>query len=618
MEPTPGTSAMRVTNVLSFKRTIGLKGHRVTGSRWLALVTGVLLFTAMAGKSPGPVAGQGGPPDPRFGVVEAFWDPQAAAEANVGWERILFYWSHIQPTGPDDWNTLHVPDEWLQAAQSQGREVVGVLKNTPAWATDMDPPLEASPPKGLDLPIDDPENLWAQFVRMVVAHYGQRGVHRWVIWNEPDIRPGVYGQEWSGTLEQYYRLLKVASLAAREADPAARIHLAGITFWHDPTWLRSFLAVATADPDAADHGLYFDVVSLHVYFQTDTVDYIVNEARAALALFGLSKPIWINETNASPDSDPLWPMVRPRWRVDLQDQASFIVQAFALGLAAGCERIGVYKLVDTGLPPGGEPFGLLRSDHSRRPAYSAFQVVTQYLAGTRAARVMRSPLWTQVTLEQENRVVRVFWARTAADVTVAVPGLSGNALLVDQQGETSPVDAAEGAYRLHLAGARCADEVMGCIIGGPTLLLVEDVSEISPVDAQTASEITLTPETMAVSVTPSPPSLTMTVVRPATAISTVTGVVVPEPTLPPTDRPLRPSSTTRSTQPGPAAGPSAAPSPTATILPPDPTPIPTGRAESLQSDDARPGAEVGPVIIVFAAAIIAGLLAAVHRGRRPV
>ena len=67
------------------------------------------------------------PPDPRFGAIESFWAPAEAAELNVGWERILFYWSEIQPTGPDDWNTLHVLEEWLNEANAQQRTVLGLL-----------------------------------------------------------------------------------------------------------------------------------------------------------------------------------------------------------------------------------------------------------------------------------------------------------------------------------------------------------------------------------------------------------------------------------------------------------------------------------------------------------
>ena len=47
---------------------------------------------------------------------------------------------------------------------------------------------------------DDPNNLWATYVRQVADYYGPRGVHHWIIWNEPDIAPDVYGHEFSGTI----------------------------------------------------------------------------------------------------------------------------------------------------------------------------------------------------------------------------------------------------------------------------------------------------------------------------------------------------------------------------------------------------------------------------------
>jgi hypothetical protein len=511
-----------------------------------------------------PAAAQDGGRDGRFGAVEAFWDPQAAAEAGVAWERILFYWSQLQPNGPDDWNTLHVPDEWLQWAQAGGREVVGLLKNTPPWAAAGDVATEASPPRGLGLPISDPGNLWATFAARVVAHYAPRGVHRWIIWNEPDISPGVYGEEWGGSVEEYYRLLQVAYQVIKQVDPTAQIHLAGLTFWHDPGWLRRFLVVATADPEAAANGYFFDVVSLHIYFQTDTVDYIVNEARAALNAYGISKPIWINETNAPPDSDPLWPVTRPRWRVDLREQASFILQAHALGLAAGAQRIAVYKLIDAGLPPGGEPFGLLRPDHSRRPAFVAYQLVTRHFAGTLSARVARDPLWAQVTLNRGERTTRVLWARTNQPVTLHVPALAGEALLVDQEGTTQVLLAVDGFYELALPAARCVDAQAGCFIGGPTFLLLENAPAadlVVPIPVET--------------VTPIP--------EPTAAITVTQAVAAP------TTQPTSPPS------PTPASDPTPVPTDTPTRLPTTPAPSPTQPASSPTAvSSATPAAVVGP------------------------
>jgi hypothetical protein len=162
--------------------------------------------------------------DGRFGAVEAFWAPNEAAALGIGWERILFYWNQLQPFGPDDWNSLHVRDEWLAEARSQGRTVVGLLKNTPEWATDG--VFASGVPRGLFLPIDDPGNLWAAFTRRTASYYGDRGVHHWIIWNEP-IAPGTYGHEFSGSLEEYFQLLKVAYLSIKGVNPAATIHLGG-------------------------------------------------------------------------------------------------------------------------------------------------------------------------------------------------------------------------------------------------------------------------------------------------------------------------------------------------------------------------------------------------------
>ena len=117
-------------------------------------------------------------------------------------------------------------------------------------------------------------------------------MHRWIIWNEPDIAPGVYGQEWAGSVEDYYRLLKVAYLVIKEADPEARVHLAGITFWHDQGWLRKFLAVAASDSEGSAFGYFFDVVSLHIYFRSETVPDVIGATRATLSAYGISKPIW--------------------------------------------------------------------------------------------------------------------------------------------------------------------------------------------------------------------------------------------------------------------------------------------------------------------------------------
>ena len=524
------------------------------------------------------------PPDVRFGAVEAFRDPIAAAEAGVGWERILFYWSELQPNGPDDWNVYHVPSDWLDLATSAGREVVGLMKNTPAWATDGTP--DCGVPRGLDLPADDPGNLWATFVGHVVGMYAGR-IDHWVIWNEPDIAPPTYGFEWCGSMDQYYQLLKVAYLAAHKVNPGVAIHLAGMTTWHDKTYLRRFLALARRDPTGPEQNYYFDVVTLHIYFQTETVPAIMGETSAALSAYGMDKPIWVNETNASPDIDPLWPLVRPCWRVSIEEQASFLLQSFALALANGADRIAVYKWLDNDLPPGGEPFGVMRPDFSHRPAFDAYRLLVTHYARTGSAREDRQSLHTIVTLDRGDLTTRVMWARTQSDAMVRMPALAARARLFDQTGAEQVIEPADGQYALTLPGARCPEEQpdcpvphAACIIGGFTYLLVEDTGDtpdspegspspegITTVDVAVTASLTSTRAVTTVVELPTPAmtaTLTLTSTRPstptATPTSTLSPTVTPSPTAAPVDTP------------SPAPFPTDTPRPTVTPVLPGPTP----------------------------------------------
>ena len=179
-----------------------------------------------------PISAQPPPrPDPRFGAVEAFYAPEAATQAGVGWERVLFWWRGLQPNGPHEWDIHYFPDGVFNEERAQGREIVGMLANAPDWANGGQG--TAGVPQGLYLPYNDANNLWGQFVHRIVSLYKGR-IDHWIIWNEPDVwDPGHPGYTWAGSVEDYYQLLKVGYLAAKEANPQCTIHLAGLTFWWD-------------------------------------------------------------------------------------------------------------------------------------------------------------------------------------------------------------------------------------------------------------------------------------------------------------------------------------------------------------------------------------------------
>ena len=418
-----------------------------------------------------------------FGIVEGMWFPTTTCDLGVGWERIIFDWGQHQPEGPDDWHTLNVDDRWLRAASACNREVVAVIKNVPAWATDGSPRIGV--PRGLDLPLDDPGNLWAGFMRKAAAYYAPRGVRRFIILNEPDIDHQTYGFEFEGEVEDYYNILRIAYLAAHQGNPAARIHLAGTTYWHDVNagrrlYVDQLFERILVDPAAAANGYYFDALSLHIYFRSESIPFVVGHMREVLEKYGLGdKPIWINEYNTSPNLDPAWPVTRPQFQVNLAQQQAFLVQATVLALASGVERMAVYKLWDQNADPAIETFGLLtpgQDDRAPRPAFYTYRALVRYFQGVSSTQWAVNPaVYAVILTHADGHQTLVVWARTASPATLAVDGPDGKALSLDLLGNLSVSVPDQSAT---LPGATC-DDKDGCAVGGPPLILMFPPGEIT-------------------------------------------------------------------------------------------------------------------------------------------
>ncbi|MEP7284701.1 MAG: hypothetical protein ABI947_02900 [Chloroflexota bacterium] len=420
-----------------------------------------------------PIQGQS-----RIGAVESFFRPADATEADLGWERIIFEWRNFQPDNADQWNTARVPDVWLEEAAKQGRMVVGLIKNAPHWATHSD--LLGAPPLGLDLPIDDPGNTWAVFVRKLVMFYGTRWhIHHWIIYNEPDIRPeNTSFFEFSGSVRDYYKLVKVAYKVAHATDPQALIHLAGFTYWHDaiyerPFYLDRFLHTAYGDPEARANNLFFDVLSVHVFEGTDWVWYITQFSKHLPETLGFSKPVWINEMNARVTEDKGYPIRGGNPKVTLEQQAAFIMQGAALGLAAGAERIEVYKLYDNVQGEDYESWGLVRVDGTRRPAYYALKTASRYFGAATNATRTRNAFATMVTFVEAGRTVYVVWNRTNQPRTIRIGAVRSRtgAVMVSMLGDVSNLPASESnnaSYDILLPPCYGA-----CTIQGVPLILIQ-------------------------------------------------------------------------------------------------------------------------------------------------
>jgi hypothetical protein len=448
----------------------------LTGARRLVAVWGALaLWLIVAGRA----AADG--PEVRFGAVDAYMDGARADELGVRWSRLMFPWQRVQRVGPNEWWPA-IADDIINDEVKRGRRLVGVLVNTPDWASSGVGRTYTSPPKNLNLPIDSSENYWAAYVRRSAAAYRGR-VDTWVVWNEPDVwDPAHPGYTWAGSVEDFYQLQKVAYLAAHKGNPDAKVLLPGLTYFWDkrgdkPQYLQRLLDIAAKDPEAPANGWFFDAAVLQLYNDPQLLYDVPLEYRKIMREHGLDKPIWINETNVAPWDDFDRPLTRAHFRANADEQASYLIQAYSLALAAGVERIEVYKLRDDAeWQFGWESYGVVRADRTIRPGGRALQMVHGLFNAVHggAARVVNGV--AVVTLARPDGRATVLWAKSPRPATAKLVAIAPSATVYYRDGTSRQVDAVGGQYQLDLPGAT-HNTVEGkpneYQIGGAPIIVVE-------------------------------------------------------------------------------------------------------------------------------------------------
>lgn len=418
--------------------------HDAAHQRLAARIALVALRNAAQGEPQSPVALRGDnvdygdapeAPSPgvdrRFGAVDAYLQPNSATDLRVGWERMQ----------------LDAGVAWLDTEAAAGRDVAALL---------MVPGGRRHVPAGLDLPFDDPGNAWGQSVSALARRFRGR-VRAWIVGNEPDVwdRANPY-HTWDGTADDYARLLRTSCLAVKAADPDAQVVVGGQTYWWDaasgrPLFFRQVLDALAKDPAAPAHAWYFDAVALHLY-STPADLYIVPAVyRQAMAARGISKPIWIGETNAVPWDVPGYTLPRADYRVTRDEQASYVIQAMSYALAAGVDRIELYTMQDAFMQP--EPYGLCSSYGCDRPASRAFLAATTFFAGARAGAPVARDGVVMIPMRSDQYDVTVVWASDAASRRLTVPATAPIATMVDRVGTSWTVQPSGGVYTLTLPGA---------------------------------------------------------------------------------------------------------------------------------------------------------------------
>jgi hypothetical protein len=366
------------------------------------------------------------------------------------------------------------------------------------------------------------DNPWAVFVAEVVAHYSPMGITNYEIWNEED-----YDFFWAGTEAEYAQLLKVAYLAAKSVNPEAQIIFGGLANFQQPNFLAEVLAILAQDPDVVSHNWYFDILATHSYGTAWESWKHVWRAEAALRNHGLAKEIWLNESGSPAWNDYPGPTWDPEsiYRSTMEEGAAYVIQSALYAKYAGASVIFHFQLYDdcgndpagTDFPPaeppsnassvceiydpcGGDAFGLIRNRQdgdcytqhpepdTARPAFDAFQVLTDHLTGLK-------PLWRSIPSTYEEIAfyrpstkerVLALWSLVGTSQKVKVESTGSSAQLIDQEGTVTNLTPTDGVYTLDLEPATNQNSSTtpwsAYSIGGPPLILVETDTQAPQVE----------------------------------------------------------------------------------------------------------------------------------------
>ncbi len=417
------------------------------------------------------------PLDYRFGVVDAPQALPAALKLGVGFTRVPLFWSDLEPA-PGQWNPFYTRhDQSFLTLAQHGVALVCVVETVPAWAAVNPGQAPDGVPKGLNLPWNNPGNLWGQFMYHLARHYAGL-INTWIIGNEISIPKGPY-HTWDGTVAQFAEMIRVAYEAAKAANPAAAIEAPGAPYWY--TYGRTtnqLLTDLSRLPGAAQHHDFIDGLNLHLYNTLQFNPYIYGQYRAMLDAHGLGNlPIWLSEANAAP-------AVGGHAGVTLDQQVAFLVEDLAESFAYA-SRLEVYQMQDPTSLAGPEgPTGLLTASGTPRPAYVAYQTLIRELSGAtllhqriKAYKGYSPSTPAILTFGAPGRIVQIVWDQGFAPTKVTLPAYAASVQVISAFGHEKTVAVHGGTISLALSPATSHNpqDVHDAPIGGMPLYVVQAV-----------------------------------------------------------------------------------------------------------------------------------------------
>jgi hypothetical protein len=350
-----------------------------------------------------------------------------AIEAGALSPRVLIKWNEIEPTRTDPptyvWTAV---DDVLLPLEEAGFAPVVVVLGNPNWAVPANVPTQW---KACGPLLASGRSALAELMASLVERYDGDGtgdapgspvITRWEMYNEPDFDPAHAGGEdghggcWAGDVDadatpdphEYAELLHQIYPQVQSASSEASLLFGGIAmerFYDLPGYqgpagpFRYTFTDEVLDYLAATYGTggsfpFFDAMNFHTYndfrnqWDGPTLPYdqeLVGKAKHVRNFkltgpgYDLSgMPLLITEMGL---------MSGPSDQYTTRSeglQALYVPQAFARVRAANLELSTWFMLIDDPRFGTYYQWGLLREDTTRKPSYTAYQVITQQLPTT--------------------------------------------------------------------------------------------------------------------------------------------------------------------------------------------------------------------------------------------
>lgn len=262
---------------------------------------------------------------------------------------------------------------------------------------------------------------YARYCEFMVRTFKDK-IRYWEIWNEPN---------WEGFWKpkpdavDYTNLMRAAYKVCKQANPDCTVigcATSGVPF----DFIEGVLKAGGAE--------CMDALSVHPYRYPrppeDGMGDDLAKLRAMMDSYGAKDlPIWITEIG--------WPTHKGSTGVSPERQADMLVRAYIESIAAGVETIFWYWFGNDGPDPtyNEHNFGIRYADGSPKPAYVAYQTMTNHLQGEEFSRSLQigDSLRAHLFTKGESEVA-VLWCtdgvrtrsfRVGEEVAVA-SGLSGD------------------------------------------------------------------------------------------------------------------------------------------------------------------------------------------------